>query len=87
MQALGKRAISRLNRDGSNHQQSLDTCVFGGVNNDTAAQVALLLLRFGARDVAEPGAVALYFSSAGYFKTLLGAGVGLHFRHNKNDVC
>ena len=59
----------------------------GVIYNHTVAQMTLLFLRFCARNVAQPCTVALYFTCASHLETLLGAGVGLHLRHDKNDVC
>ena len=59
----------------------------GVIYNHTVAQMTLLFLRFCARNVAQSCTVALYFTCASHLETLLGAGVGFHFRHNKNDEC
>jgi hypothetical protein len=71
---------------GLNRQQTLNACVFALVHDDATAQMTLLLLRFRACDVTQPGAIARYFTCASHLETLLGAGVGFHFRHDKNDV-
>lgn len=76
--------LSRGCRRYSDNQQTFNTCVFAAVHDDAATQVALLLLRFCACDVTQPGAVALYFPCASHLETLLGAGMGFHFRHDKN---
>ena len=72
---------------GLNSQQPFDARVFRLIDDHGAAQMTLLFFRFRARDVAEPGAITLYFTCASHLETLLGAGVGFHLRHNKNDVC
>jgi len=64
-------------------QQTLDTSVIRLVNDNGVTQMALGFLGFGSCDVAQPRMVALYFSRASHLETLLGAGVGLHFRHDK----
>jgi hypothetical protein len=64
-------------------QQTLDTSVIRLVNDNGVTQMALGFLGFGSCDVAQPRMVALYFSRAGHLESLLGAGVGLHFRHDK----
>ena len=71
---------------GSDDEHSLDACVLGFINNYTVAQVALGFGRFFAHQVTHTSAVALHFPLASHRKTLLGAGVGLHFRHDKN-IC
>lgn len=60
--------------------------MFAFVNNHAVAQVALGFGRLFAHQVTHPSAIALYFPLASHRKTLLGAGVGLHFRHDKN-IC
>ncbi len=76
-----------MSGDKSNNQQAFDAGVFSLIYNHTATQMALLFLRFCARNVAQPSTVALYFTCASHLESLLGAGVGFHFRHNKNDEC
>jgi hypothetical protein len=64
-------------------QQTLDTSVIRLVNDNRVTEVALGFFRFGSCNVAQPRVVALDFSRASHLETLLGAGVGLHFRHDK----
>jgi len=73
-------------KTGSDHQQALDTSVFGLVNHYAAAQVAFLFFRFCTCDVAQSCPVALHFTCTSNRESLLGAGVGLHFRHDKTIV-
>lgn len=63
-------------------KQTLDTSVLGNVDYYTVAQMALGFRRFLAHQVAHPGPIALDFTRTGHRETLLGAGVGFHFRHN-----
>jgi hypothetical protein len=65
-------------------QQALNTRVFGLVHDDGRTQVALLLLRLGAGNVAQFGLISLNLPRSGYFEALFRAGVGLHLRHNKS---
>lgn len=51
--------------------------------HNAVAQVALGFGRFFTHQVTHAGAIALDFPLASHRKTLLGAGVGLHFRHDK----
>lgn len=71
----------------SDHQQALQTCVVGIVRHHGIAQVALGFRRLFTHQVAHSGPVALYFPCTSHLETLLGAGMGLHFRHDKNAVC
>lgn len=68
----------------SDHEKALDTSVISFVHDNSVTQVAFLLLGFSRCNVAQTCAVALYFPGASNLESLLGAGVGLHFRHNKN---
>ena len=65
-------------------QQALHTCVISFVNDDTSAQMALGFRCLLTHQVTHASAAALNFPLASHRKTLLGAGVGLHFRHDKN---
>lgn len=58
--------------------------MFGWVDNNAVAQVTLGLCRFFAHQVAHTRTIALDFTSTSHRKTLLGAGMGLHLRHDKN---
>jgi hypothetical protein len=62
-------------------QQALNASVFCSVNDNASAQVALLLFRFRAGDVAQLGPIAFDFPGSGHLEAFLGARVGLHFRH------
>jgi len=68
-----------------NSQQTLDTSVIRLVNDNRVTEVALGFFGFSSCDVAQPRMVALDFSRASHLETLLGAGVGLHFRHDKTN--
>lgn len=68
----------------SHRQQTLNACVLGSVDDDGVAQVALGFRRFLAHQVAHSRPVALDFTRAGHFETLLRAGVGLHFWHGNS---
>lgn len=70
----------------SDHQQALDTGVLGLVYHYASAQVAFLFFRFRTGDVAQSCTVALHFPCTSDRESLLGAGVGLHFRHDKTIV-
>ena len=65
----------------SNCQQTLDAGVVRFVYNYVVAQVALGFRRLFAHQVAHFGPIALNFPRTRHFESLLGAGVGLHFRH------
>jgi hypothetical protein len=69
----------------SDSQQTLDTSVIRLVNDNRVTEVALGFLSLGSCDVTQPCMAALYFSRASHLETLLGAGVGLHFRHDKTN--
>jgi hypothetical protein len=71
-----------LKKSELNDQQALETSVICFVNNYSITQVAFSLRRFFAHQVAHSCAVALYFPGASHLKSLFGAGVGLHFRHD-----
>ena len=62
-------------------QQALNTSVFRLVNDNGSAQVALLLFRLRAGNVAQLGPIAFDFPGSGHLETFLGARVGLHLRH------
>jgi len=66
-------------------QQTLDASVIRLVNDNRVTEVALGFFGFSSCDVAQPRMVALNFSRASHLETLLGAGVGLHFRHDKTN--
>ena len=68
-------------------EQTLYACMFCFVHDHGMTQMALRLGRFVAHAVAHFRAVALDFACASHLETLLGAGVGFHFRHIKNDEC
>jgi hypothetical protein len=68
----------------SDHQKALDPCVVGSVDDNTRTQMALGFLRSFPHQVAHVGLIALDFTRASHLKTLLGAGMGLHFRHNSS---
>ena len=53
------------------------------INDDSAAQVALCFRRFFAHQVAHSRPIAFDFPGASHLESLLGAGVGLHLRHDK----
>lgn len=77
-------AVARQQYGCLNDQHPLNASVFAFVDDDAAVQVALGFFRLGAKDVAHSGAIAFDFPRAGHLETLLGAGVGFHFRHGKN---
>ncbi len=58
--------------------------MFRFVYDDGVAQVALRFGRLFAHQVAHSGPITLDFPGTGHLETLLGAGVGFHFRHGKN---
>ena len=58
--------------------------MFGRVDDNAAAQMALGFCRFFAHQVAHTRTIALDFTATSHRETLLGAGMGLHLRHNKN---
>ena len=68
----------------SNDEQTLNASVLCVTDNHAIAQMALGFGRLFAHQVTHTSAVALYFSRSSHLETLLRAGVGLHFRHNKN---
>ena len=73
--------------NGLNRQQPLQTGVVSSVRDHCVAQVAFGFGRLFTHQVAHSGPVAFYFTCTSHLETLLGAGVGFHFRHDKNDVC
>lgn len=70
----------------SDRQQTLQTSVVSSVRDHCIAQVAFGFRRLFAHQVAHSGPVALDFPCASHLETLLGAGMGFHFRHDKNDI-
>jgi hypothetical protein len=58
--------------------------VLGSVYYHAAAQIALGFRRLFAHQVACERPAALYFPGTSHLETLLGAGMGFHFRHDKN---
>ena len=79
------RGVEHSTPNESDHQQTLQTGVVSIVRDHRIAQVAFGFRRFFAHQVAHPCAVALYFTCTSHLESLLGAGVGFHFRHDKND--
>jgi hypothetical protein len=77
-------AVARQQFGCLNNQHPLDASMFAFVDDNAAVKVALGFFRLCAKDVAHSGAIAFDFPRAGYLETLLGAGVGFHFRHGKN---
>lgn len=65
-------------------QHTLNARMFALMYNNISTQVALGFLCFGTHLVTHTSTIAFDFPGAGHFKTFLGAGVGLHFRHGKN---
>ncbi len=58
----------------------------GSVRDHCIAQMAFGFRRLFTHQVAHSRPVAFYFTCTSHLETLLGAGVGFHFRHDKNDV-
>lgn len=69
------------------NQQALQACMVSGMRDHCIAQMAFGFRRFFTHQVAHFRPIAFYFTCASHLETLLGAGVGFHFRHDKNDVC
>lgn len=65
----------------SDHQQRFDSRRIRSTDQSRMAQVALLLRGFFGQDVVLVSVFALDLAGSRHLESLLGGGIGFHFRH------